>query len=433
MGQQDLTNYSNVLKEFYIPKIVPLINNRTEGMDLFKKQGTQFDVGGKYAAYPVHHGRNAGTGSIGEKKTLPVAGNQSFAQAQVNYKYTYGRLQITGQVMKASRTNPMAFAQAMETESKNLIKDIARERERQLWGFGVGILCRVNGNQGTNTTINVKDAGGVAGTVGAARYVKVGDNIVFVRNATPSSAADADIVGSSVSATVSSVASDGGSITFDVATGATLNDNDMLVLSPGDLSTESAVNREVMGFLGLVDDGTYVTTLHNVSRSSVAKFNSTVIPVNADWSSKVMQIAESTAYEKFGPIDVIISHVSARDVYLEKLIAFKRFTNDVANKPDLGTMAGAAGKDITWNDHPWKIARMAPYGMIFGIAKEGLKRFVNCEGEFIEDYGQMLIPVSNQDAVEARYRIYDNFQNDQPNSCFRLDGVNVEVQYVQAA
>lgn len=429
----DLTAYDAVLKTYYRDIIISLLNKQLKLTDLFNKKGAeQLSVDGRNVVYVVHRSRNVGVGAVAESGTLPTAGNQGTSNVTVPDRYNYGRIQLTAQTIKHSKTSKGAFAQAMTFEIRHCVEDLARAMEIQLFGFGVGIRCRVNGSQGSSATINVKDPYGVPGNVGAARLLQVGDIVAFVRNATPTSATDADIQGTNK--TISSIATDLSSITFSGVTGVSLNDGDMVVMSPsGSAATsETSVNKETMGLLGMIDDGTYLPTLHGVSRASVPRYNSFVYNLNnGNMDSQTMERMEDATDERGGPIDTVISHHSVKREYTKQLINAKRFINEYGQSPDAG-FAGRGGldKDLEFNGHPWKVMRACPYGTVFGINKEYNVHFEWSPGEWADDDGKILLRVSNQDSYEARFRKFGNFHNDKPNSSFRLDNVAATVDLV---
>lgn len=421
----DLTAFNPVLKDDYRPIIISLLNQDAPVLGMFTKDADIDQSDGRQKVYPAHLERNQGVGSVSESGNLPIAGNQGTAQVQVPYRWTYGRIQLTAQTIKASKTNKGAFKRAMTLEMDNLINDMKRLRNRQLWGWGVGMLARVDGQQTTSTTITLKDPLGIPGSINGCRYIQKNMWIAFVRNATPTSATDADI---QAVKKVSSVNADGTIVTLTAATGATLNDNDFVVLAPAgsDNTAECSVNKEPMGLLGLDDDGTYLTTLHNISRSTYEQYKSSVISLNGDFSLDVMQRAADLAAEKSGGrITNILSHYSVRREYEKKLVLIKRYVEKGAGSPDLGFEK--QGDGLEWSGETWKADRMAPYGMIFGIDKSPLVRFVNCEGEWADEDGTVLMRTSNKDIYEGRFRIFENFQNDRPDRSFRIDGVNATV------
>lgn len=429
----DLTTLAGLLKEFYRDIIVKQINDDTTTLDLFPEgDSAGMEVAGKYVAYDLQVSRNTGAGSVGEDKTLPVAGNQGVAQINVPYRLTYGRFRLTGPMIEASKKSKGAFKKSVTLEMDGLVDDVARVRNRQLVaGYGVGIMAKVNGSNPTGTTVNLKDAAGVVyndsngAPIGAARYLQVGDYVVFVRSNTPTTATDADIVSSTVTVRVTAIASDLSSITVHTNTGATLNDGDLVILSPGQSSTESSLNREPMGLLGIIDDTTYIPSLHGISRSTYPSFKATVRSVNGNWSSKELSRAENLAAEKGGKPKklVLISHSSVKQEYIDVLQTTKRFVNDGTKMPSLGNELN----EIKWNNHEWRVDRMAPYGMIFGVNPQYNVHYTNSPGDFVQEDGTIMLRVTDKDAYEGRWRIIDNNTNDKPVSCFRLEGITASV------
>src|SRR3990167_1422408 len=115
MGQS-LTNFDAMLKEFYPRDVI---------MDLVKQKA------------PFYF-----------ELTIP-------------YKYVYGRIDISGPVMKQTRTSQGAFDDVMEQEVEGCIKDGARDLSRQLFGFGNGQLCVLTGT-GASATQACANGQGVA-------------------------------------------------------------------------------------------------------------------------------------------------------------------------------------------------------------------------------------------------------------------------------
>lgn len=431
----DTTAFDPVFKDFYGPAMITMLNNKTRGLELFKKNtDTTAKADGRQYLYPIHLGRNPAVGAIGESKTLPSAQNQVTANVKIPYRYNYARIQLTAQTIRQSVSSKGAFKKALELETKGAVDDLARDRNRQLWGFGVGILCYVSGTNASGTTINVRSPGGVAYpggvSTGAARFVLANQYIAFVRNATPTSATDSDIVAAVGTKQVSSVSADGTSIVLSATSGAQLNDGDIVVNASANVATESSVNKEVMGFLGLIDDGSYIGTLFNINRTTYPQYKSTVISVNGDLSLDVLQRAIDLQDEKGGDLKntVLFSHHSVRREYLALLQTPKRYTGEMVMSPDAGfTNGGIAASvnstDVTYATRPWIVERMCPLGMVFGIDKSYLTRYVVTEGEWADDDGTVLNRVLNQDSYEARFRVFDQFSSDRPDTCFRLDGI----------
>lgn len=430
-----ISNVSEALKEDYGPGLVEELNNASPTLKLFESKDTDgLDVGGKYCAYPLHFSRNVGTGSAGENETLPVAGNQAYADVNAYYKYVYGRFSVSRPALKASIGKKAAFVNIMDQGMKGLVRDLSRDRNRMMWGFGSGVLARVNGQQTTSATLNIRDAGGAVyndsnGTpIGAGRYFLKGQRIIFIRPLTTlAAAANADIVSSATVMTVSSISSDLNTLTLAAVTGITLNDGDYIVGAPGNVATEASINKDPMGLLGIVDDGSFLTTLHNISRTTYPEFKGVVRTLNGDFDLDYLQRAEDLCHESGVLTDdddmVLISHFSVQREYKKQLMLVKRYVNDFSMNPDAGFK-----KKLSWNEHPWTVDRMAPYGMLFGISPKNNKRFNNGgEGGWVDDDGTTILRVADKDSFEARWAIYQNFINDTPNSCFRVEKINTSV------
>lgn len=426
----DLSTYDSALKEYYVNVMVSILNKKVKLLDLFTKNiDAPRDAGGRRVVYSLHRNRNVGVGAVSEGNTLPTAGNQGFSEVRIPFFYNYARVQLTEQAIKASMTSKGAFKQATKAEMEGAVNDLARERNRQLWGFGVGILGRVNGEQPDNTVINVDSPHGVTGSAGGAKLMVDGQAIAFVRNATPTSATDSDIVATASVKAIDSIAADQTSITLTATTGATLNDNDMIVNAPAGtgVTTQSSVNKEPMGLLGIVDDTTYLTTLHNISRSSFPNYRAAVINQNGTLTLDALQRAWDLADERGGAAKKLLSHHSVRREYQKLLTPLKRYVGKGLVEADGGFDGGSTETNIEWNGIPWVVERMCPFGMIFGIDPENMVRYVESEGEWADRDGKILNRVLNVDAYEGRFRVFDNFHCERPNTNFRIDNVTATI------
>ena len=136
----NLSNMSSVLKTRYIGQIREQLNNAKVLMAKIGRQDQQ--VSGKDFTVPLHTTRNtsAGTG-IGDGDTLPTASQQGYTTTVVPNKYLYGRIEVTGPTIAASRDNVGAFVEALNSEVEGLQRDFERVFNRQLNGDGSGALA----------------------------------------------------------------------------------------------------------------------------------------------------------------------------------------------------------------------------------------------------------------------------------------------------
>jgi len=223
----------------------------------------------------------------------------------------------------------------------------------------------------------------------------------------------------------------GTTATVNAAFAGTEADNDFVVKAYGNDASITLQNTEYqhppMGMLGLIDDGTYVDTFHGISRSAYPIMRSPVIPSVGGLSLDILQrgfdLAEQLGSAK---ISALWCHHSVRRAYLALLEADRRYLGSDLMSPDGGTKA-VKGKDVGFGAVPVKCAAQFPYGTIIGLDKRYLVRYVNTEGEWMNEDGSILSRVSGFDAFEGTYRLFENNHNDRPNASFRLDGINASI------
>jgi hypothetical protein len=423
----DISAYDAALKEVYEKTIVTLLNSRTQTRNRFKKETGSWE--GRKVRYPLNVRRNQGVMATSENGTLPDAGNQVYVEHQIPIRYNHGRIQLSIQVIKHSRSNKGAFKRAMDQEMMGLVRDLGNDLNRQMFGWGKGVLALLNGDPGTTTTYTLDSPMGVAGATHGNRFLNIGMNV------TGHNPAD-DTIRAGGARTVTAVSTDGTNITISAAADAAIADNDWLIRAakPGTTTAaDTAINNETMGLLGLVDDGTYVTTLNNVSRTTYPIFKSTVLssvgPLSADILQRGLDVADQMGE---GTPQWFVCHHSVRRAYLTLMDADRRYaTSSDLRGPDAGTQA-AKMKEVTFGDLPWYVDKDAPYGTLFGIDPMYFTRWVEVEGEWADDDGTILLRLVDKDAYEARYRVFDNYSLDRPASCVRYDGItsNIVVAHI---
>jgi hypothetical protein len=383
--------------------------------------------GGRQVTYPIRTARNQGIGAYAESGSFPTPGKNQYTTVSIPMRYEGGRIRLTSQVMKHSASGKGAFAPAYQQEQDALVEGFVNEFGRMIWGDGKGVLALANGDPGTTTTVTVDSPGGVAGAVNGSRFINVGELITFVAPATGALVASAD-------ETVTAVPATGLTLTIGSAAAAAIADNDYIVranvAAVSDISGTSYA-KEAMGLLGLVDDGTYVATLHGVNRTTFPIYASTVIgsttsPVGALSSDVIMRGIDLAEQRGGGNIDLLAMHHSTRRAYIQLTDGARRYMGGDLSNPDAGTKA-ARGMNLTFGGIAIEADKYAPYGTLFGLDTSTLVRFVEVAGEWISDDGSILRPVgvgaTFTDEWEAAYRIWQNFHNEYPNKSFRLDGV----------
>lgn len=423
MAQDTTTSgFDAALKDVYAGPIRNQLNEKTRLLDLFTKGDIeQYEWEGRQVVLTLRKSRNAGVKATSEGGGLPVAGKQGYANLKIPMRFIQGRIELTAQVMKASRSDKGSFARAMDSEQKGLVDDLARQRNRMLAYFGSGTLATI-ADTANSTTHQVANPGGVSGTVNVTRFLKVGMLIAI----TDSTGATLRGVG-----TITAVAEP--NITTDVNIyGGAATVGDLISLGTNSLgSGESSFNLEPMGILGLVDSTTFVSSIFGLDRSQAANafFRSTIMSnvglVNGDVLQRGIDNAEEVSGEV---IDQFLCHVSVRREIIKLTEADRRYQGSgSAQNFDGGTKAGAFKKDYTFNDIPVKVDKDFAYGTLIGANKGHLFWIPEVEGEWADEDGTVLFRVQNKDNYEARYRVYENFFSDKGDSHVRFDGITATV------
>jgi hypothetical protein len=420
----DLTYFDKVLKDVYGPAIQEQLSLMNIFSDFVEENETATWTG-RQVRYPIHIGRNQGVGASAEAEALPRAGKQQFAEVVIPAKYNYGRVRLTAQVMKQSMSDRGAFERAMEAEMTGLVRDLANEMERQRFSAGTGVLCLAYGavSDTTSTTFAVDSPYGISGQANGCRFLNPGATIAVIHPTV-----DATVEGTF---TVSTINAAGTVVTPTAALGFTISDNARLVRwNPDDATgATNSLGHESMGLLGLIDDGTYVGTLHGVNRTTYPIFKSPVVTsvatLTLDEIQQGIDAVDELGRGDFGSNGVFFCHHSVRRVYLALLDSVRRYTGQGLFDMDGGVKHAGIKRpgEITYGDRPWRIAKHAPYEMLFGILKGSLTRYVLVKGEWADEDGTILRNVFGYDIWDGFYRIWDTLHTDRPNDGFRLDGI----------
>jgi len=310
---QNLDNFDEALKIDYLPVIRKQLNNAS--YLLSKVQRNERDVVGKQWQMFAHYQRNSGVGS-GTETGLPTAGNQAFKNPFGIVKYTRGRIQVSGPSIEASKNDKGAIARVLETETRGVTEDMRQEVNYQFFNDGTAVRGLINADPGTEVTLTLDTPG--------TNYLSDGIKIDILNPSggaprTGSSAITVSVVTSSTNAELSAAAN------------AAVEDNDQVTRAG---ATDGAgTSYEMMGLKGLVDDGTYVTTLHNLSRTSFPWWKCSTYTSDdnsgtlRDMTLPLIQSGFTAVEKNGGKVNLILSDFDMRDAYAALVVADKRFVN----------------------------------------------------------------------------------------------------------
>lgn len=426
MPGHDLTSWDPLFKDDYGPAIVNSLNEETNAWNFMDKEITDDSWVGRQKIVPVKVGRNWSIGSIGSGGALPQASRGSYADFKIPMRDFYGRVAFERWVIEQSRSKKGSWAQVIPQEMEGLTEDMAFRLNTIAWLDGKGILALVNGAMTAVTTLELKAPGNVTGTTNANRYLH-GDSTsgMFI------AILDSSTQAVKATATITGVNADGTDVTLDTA--VTAADGDYVVIAQ--TATQHSYDKEPQGLLAHIDDGTYVATYHNLSRTTYPMMKSYVVTgVGALSADAIQQAIDSVSIRVGKTIDLMLCEHAVRRAYLALAELDRRYTGGDLMRPDVGTSAAKkpTGRTITYGDIPIAADRDAPYGMLFGIRKDSFVNYVEEEGKWADDEGSVLKWVPGFDQYTAFFLKFFNPHCHQPARNFRMEGISVNQTVVRA-
>jgi len=382
MAYQTLSNITAILKKIVLPEIYSTFNDENVLYQKIKKNSGVNVANNKIYA-GVRSRRHSGVASVAEGTNPPV-GRGTYLEMYTNIAYTFGTLGITDQALRAAGDSKKALAAALTTETESLKDSFLKQINRQFFGKGDGELATAASTQSSSTTLDLNEDV-------AFEYFAPGDEIEI----------------GSTSATVDDIVDDN-TLTLTSAVGWTAGD-----------SIKKANAAEMMGLRGLVDDGTEVSSIQSVTRSTEPYVNSYV-----DDTSEAMSLsALDEAYfkvRKYGKIDMLIGNGDMIRKIGQLLTATLQY-NVTDRKP---LHAGWVGDLAYRGNIPILLDDDCPAGYLFGIDSSSFTiAEANPALSWLAGYGDQGILIrsaSNRTEWEATLSYYANLFGKKFKGNFKL-------------
>jgi len=388
----DRTTASAVLKEVYLPTVREQLVNQNEY--LAQVETNSEDVEGLETVLSLHVSRNEGIGSRKELELLPEAGNQGFVKQRVNLKYHYGRLQLSGPVIRSARSDSGSWIRPLENETKGVVMDEKRDEERQLLGTSDGVIAATGVTTAANAVVTTA-------TKTQLRQLRVGMYVDIGTVASPTTIAQNRKI-TAINLTTGVVTIDGAVVTTSAA---------HRIFRTGN-GGAGADQREYTGLQSIVD-----------STGTLFGVDPTVYPEWASYEKDAAgaAISDTLIGELIDEIDIIspsgvpnwgiTDHVQARK-YGATLVAQKRFNNTAELKGGFTGIEASTGSGTL----VVSTLRDCPVQTFFGLNTEHLGLHEASEWEFMEEDGNVLNRIPNKDGYEATLFHYSEHVTDARNA-----------------
>lgn len=419
MPGADLTSWDALLKEDYAPIIQNELTEENPIQAFMAEEVADDSWTGKEKYIPVKIGRNWSIGSIGAGGALPQKGRGAYQKFIVPMKDVYGAVGFERYVMEQSRSKKGSWAHVVPQEMNGLVEDLSFSRNRIGWYYGSGILAVIDGTHTATTTLTLKNPGNVTGTAMTNRYV-FGDSVSGM------TVAVLDSTGATVKATgtITAVNANGLSATIDTPVTAVAGDLVVLAQTP----VQHSYGKEPEGLLAGIDDGTYVSSYHGLSRTTYPILQSPVFSsVGALSADAIQQAIDSVAIKVGKTVDMLLGELGVLRAYLAITELDRRYTGADLMRPDAGTARAKrpTGRkaNITFGDIPFFADRDGPFGTLFGVNKGSWVRYVLQKGKWADEDGHTIRWVQGFDQWQAFWFMLENYHCHAPARNFRMDGI----------
>jgi hypothetical protein len=396
-----------VLKEYYLPRVRQVLNN--EVFLLSQVEANSEDIEGRRAVLAINTGRNSGIGARAEMGILPAAGQQGYSEERVVLKYNYGRIMVSGPVMKSTRSDAGSFVRAVGSETEGVTRDLKNDVNRQLYGDGTGAIATVTA---------VAAAAAVPLTTPTPtqlRQLQIGMVVDIGTVANP----QASVAG----AVIASINTTTGTVTFTAPVTTTAGH---FIFRSGSGGT-GATQKEMTGLAVQISD---TGILWNIDPLVVGQaWQSFVKPVNGAASEDMYIEAEHEVGLRSGSrINLWVTTAEVHRATAKLLTSLKRFPGTTVLNG--GYSALDMSSQGQGNQGPNTVAmyfdKDCQTGVAYGLNTQRLQFYRMSDWEFMEEDGAVLARLpgaQGQDAYEATLFLYAELATDARNNHAKLTGI----------
>ena len=419
------TVWNNVLKEFYLPGVTDVLNNKRVLSRVLRRNGPDISVSGSYIKSLARYGRNHGSMQIAEGAPLPDPKGQSYDDQFFMTKGNYGRILLEARAMSASRNSRGAFIRLMDGEVQGLMQDVLVEENRIYFGNGSGRLSTVS-VLSTGSVISTKDPGGIPSQAKGTQYLEAGMRVCFVVTASetknPGEEVSADFHASDTGervATITDVDAANGTITLDKSfsggqalpvgtyiykagtvedaaniTGMNTNrGNEMHGLAAAISDTDlpmAEVGAQVIGGSPTKGYGSVPVQGNSWWKSSVVSNGGVPMP----WSENLIQtLLDLMDQAADGEVTQMMGTHGIRRQWAAQLSASQRFVNTVEYQRGF--------KALAYNGIPFLVDKDCQRGRVYAMNDKMIGLAYEADWSWIDEDGSVLSRLDNYHAFQA--------------------------------
>ena len=417
----------------------PINNNIIQDSEVYDlvEQDTSIPIketgAGRYVELAHYAADGGGFGARREGGALPAATPPSIFNGRIFLRKNHMLVEMSGEAMRRVKSGEAAWITWASQALPNAVRRLTHHLDRQVLGYAQGVLARVATGGITGANVTVDRAFGVTGYNKAVYQFLRNDLIRFA----------ADINGVTMrtgSYRVLSVNNNTGVITLDAAPDVSVVAGDFITIGDsGDNNLPGSAilqPKEMMGLLGMIDNGVIRATFQNVDRTLWPEYNAQVIDAATastpagQYNEDLLTLADDQTFEQgMGLVDALIGSRAQERQYVRALKTQRRLLDPQSYDND-----GGKGRGFTINLNGRKVtfrpARKCPDQINFGLEKKTLKKWRNGTGFSWDDttgsmFERVVTSAGRFDAFYATGQLEEEMGNLMPSHNFVIRNINV--------
>lgn len=426
-------NVNEAMKIIFEEPLTNSIVEDSELLDCFEQDmnvSVSETTGGRYIELAHYFSLPAGVGARKlEGDYIPVPNGPVIKNSQIWLKKIEGVVQMSGDVMRRVKRGEGAFVTWAQRHLPDLKTRVDHELDRMLLGYGAGVRARVDDadpDAGAKVYLDIDACMGVASLEDSWLQFMEGESIVFAAAAagtTPRTTTGSRII--------EDVDPDTNRIYIDSAVDTDVADDDFIF--GGDAAGASyqaaGVDREIMGLLGMIDNGDVLASFQGLARADYRPwraqvFDGSAAPYNGQVTEDLLTFADDQTYVRAkGEIDKILMSRSGARNFWRNLKDDKRLIDPRSYTGGKGALSMIFGD----RQVELKVIRKMPSSLIFGIQSDTCKHWRNTGWEWDDLTGSIWNRVTDatgrKDSFYAVGHIVLQTGNIAPHKNFKITGI----------
>ena len=353
----------------------PVSENLVQDSELLGEFDTDSSIpvtetkGGRYIELAHYFSGGGGYGASAEGSYIPTPTAPVFKNSQLYLKKNVAVVEMTGEAYRRVKGDEGAFLDWGANVLPRNVQTFRHHLDRQAMGTGTGIIARVNMASPASADLAIDTAFGIAGLTGATRLFVRGMSLMLDDTSTGASPR-------TEAATVTGIDHANSDINLSLLPTST-TDNDYIF--QGDANANGGGSVEMMGLLGMVDDGSVLSVFQGITRSAYPEvWNAQVVDASSGSFGStlseevIVKAADDVADYGGGAVDTLICSTSGLRSYW-KSIKPDRVLNDPSGSYEGGK--GALRVRVGERVIRLKAVRKCPPEVAFLLHKASFKRW----------------------------------------------------------